>query len=274
MFDEQSLFKGKEKEMFDLVRRHMPAVEHAINGNGEALLKHALNSIGDHVSQLPISDMLKVALPTALQRVIDLEQTEIHQLFEKTIEQINAIRGGLEHEAHQLITDILQSSDKWDTFQKFKGRLDTDIRQILSVAIERERMFESNYAHLFKNDQGTDVCHQAIADYYQAFSACNVTLATARTQRAQFQRIVERSQNAGGPLLKQAMNDFVNEISKHEKGTKSQQAMNLIKEHLEESVIRPFVENECEREMDSNDKKVADSFAKAISYVQKQKHRP
>ncbi|CAF1204695.1 unnamed protein product [Didymodactylos carnosus] len=263
MFTEQSLFNGKEKEMFQLVRRRMPMVQDVINRNGQTVLSDALSTLGEHVSNLPLTDLLDIALPTAVQRVADRENKDIHDLFKTTIDQLQSSSTGFDEQTVRLINQILKSSDKWATFETIKTQLDINVRQLLSLVIERERQFKNDCDRLTNNSQ-------AIDDYRRAF---NVTFGTAQTRRADLKRKIERNVNSDCSLLKRAMIDFVDEVSNQRSGTRSPDVMKLLKEHFNESVVRPIAEKACERQMDENDTKLVDNFTKAITYVQKQQQQ-
>ncbi|CAF3196922.1 unnamed protein product, partial [Rotaria sp. Silwood2] len=86
MFNENSLFSGKEKEIFQLVHRQMPMVENMFNGDGKAVLSNALNTLNRQVGSLPVGELLEVALPSALQRVADREQEAIHNLYKSVLD--------------------------------------------------------------------------------------------------------------------------------------------------------------------------------------------
>ncbi|CAF4569686.1 unnamed protein product [Rotaria sp. Silwood2] len=120
MFNENSLFSGKEKEIFQLVHRQMPMVENMFNGDGKAVLSNALNTLNRQVGSLPVGKLLEVALPSALQRVADREQETIHNLYKSVLDQLNSINGGLNEQKIQVIQQILQSSNRWNTFERKK----------------------------------------------------------------------------------------------------------------------------------------------------------
>ncbi|CAF4342373.1 unnamed protein product, partial [Rotaria sordida] len=134
---------------------------------------------------------------------IKLEQTEIRDLFTTTIKQFNST-GGFDNRTHKLITNILQSSDKFAIFEKTKHQLNANVRQLLGPVIGRENQFKNDIDHLTNN-------HQAIEDYRRIFDALNITFGMASIQRADLQRIIEQQSNSGGRLLKRAMNNFISE---------------------------------------------------------------
>ncbi|CAF1367499.1 unnamed protein product [Rotaria sordida] len=262
LFNEKSLFNGKEKEMFDLFHHHTPSSQHVISNNDQDILSHALTTMDKHVNKLPLTDMFGIVLQNALEHVIKLEQTEIRDLFTTTIKQFNST-GGFDNRTHKLITNILQSSDKFSIFEKTKHQLNANVRQLLGPVIERENQFKNDIDRLTNN-------HQAIEDYRRIFDALNITFGTASTQRADLQSIIEQQSNSGGRLLKRAMNNFISEVSKQEYGIKSTKAMKLLQEYLNQNIIQPHLENKCERQMDENDIKLVDKFTEAFIYVQKQ----
>ncbi|CAF4200050.1 unnamed protein product, partial [Rotaria sordida] len=101
--------------------------------------------------------MFGIVLRNALERVIKLEQTEIRDLFTTTIKQLNST-GGFDNRTHKLITNFLQSSDKFAIFEKAKHQLNANVRQLLGPVIERENQFKNDIDRLTNN-------HQAIEDY-------------------------------------------------------------------------------------------------------------
>ncbi|CAF5175245.1 unnamed protein product, partial [Rotaria sp. Silwood1] len=141
--------------------------------------------------------------------------------------------------------------------------LNANVCQLLGPVIERENQFKNDIDRLTNN-------HQAIEDYRQAFNTVNATFCTASTQRSRLQTIIEQQSNSGGRLLKRAMNDFISAVSKQEHGITNTKAMKLLKEYLDQNVIRPHLENECEQQMDEMNTKLADNFAESFIYVQKQ----
>ncbi|CAF4211332.1 unnamed protein product [Rotaria sp. Silwood2] len=120
MFNENSLFSGKEKEIFQLVHRQMSMVENMFNGDGKAVLSNALNTLNRQVGSLPVGELLEVALPSALQRVADREQEAIHNLYKSVLDQLKSINGGFNEQKIQVIQQILQSSNRWNTFERKK----------------------------------------------------------------------------------------------------------------------------------------------------------
>ncbi|CAF4581916.1 unnamed protein product [Rotaria sp. Silwood1] len=263
LFNEKSLFNGKEKEMFDLLHQHIPVVQHSATGNNQDILLHALNIMNKNINKLPLTDIFGIVLQNALERVIKLEQIEIRDCFTTTIKQLNST-GGFDNQTYKLITNILQSSsDKFSIFEKTRHQLNANVCQLLGPVIERENQFKTDIDRLTNN-------HQAIEDYRQAFNTVNATFCTASTQRSRLQTIIEQQSNSGGRLLKRAMHDFISAVSKQEHEIANTKAMKLLKEYLDQNVIRPHLENECEQQMDEMNTKLADNFAESFIYVQKQ----
>ncbi|CAF4142001.1 unnamed protein product [Rotaria sp. Silwood2] len=265
LFNEKSLFSDKEQEMFDLFHYQVPAGQHIISDNDQNIFSHALNTMNEHVNKLPLTDILGVVLQNAFERVVKHEQTEIRDLFTTTIKQLNS-NGGFDNQTHKLITNILQSSDKFSIFENTKHQLNADVCRLLGSVIERENQFK-NEINCLKNN------HQVIEDYRRAFDVLNVTFGTASAQQANLQKIIEQQSNSGGRLLNRAMKYFISEVTKQEHGITSTKAMKLLEEYLVQNVIRPRLENECERQMDENDIKLADNFTEAFIYVQKQQEK-
>ncbi|CAF2741894.1 unnamed protein product [Rotaria sp. Silwood2] len=263
MFTEQSLFSGKEKEMFQIIRRRIPMIQDVVNGDGKAVLSNALQTFGQQINNLPLTDFFDIALPTAIQRVANREQEAIRDVFKSTVDQLKSISGDFNEQTCQVINQILQSSDKWDTFEKTKNQLDNNVRRLLGPAIEREKEFMNAYNSLTSNPQ-------AIHSYRQALS---MKFGMTRGRGVDLQKLIERNADSGGFLLKRAVSEFFNEVSCQESGTKSPEVMKLLKEHFNESFIRPIAEKTCERQMDQNDTELVNNFTNAITYVQKQRQQ-
>ncbi|CAF2763925.1 unnamed protein product [Rotaria sp. Silwood2] len=263
MFNANSLFSGKEKEIFQLVHRQMPMVENMFNGDGKAVLSNALNTLNRQVGSLPVGKLLEVALPSALQRVADREQETIHNLYKSVLDQLNSINGGLNEQKIQVIQQILQSSNRWNTFERKKHQLDDNICRILCPAVEREKRFQ-------------EACESLTTGYLTLQHCCQaLQMKFEDTQRraSDLKSAVERSCRDGNFLLKQAMGESVDEISHIKNQTKSPEIVKLLKEHFNRTVIGPFSEQMGEREMDLNDAALVNQFTNALTYLQNQQGR-
>ena len=263
VFNEKSLFNGKEKEIFQLVRRQLPLVEDMFNDDGKAIVSNAVHSLNTQVGNLPIRDLLNVALPMAVERVANREGEAIHELYVSTINQLKSMNSSFSEQTVQVIQQILESSEKWHTFEKKKHQLNDDICRILRPAIEREKRFREVCNSLATSEVTLQECRQAL----------NTTFKATQRQATHVKEAIERSYTHGNFLLKQAIYEFIDEISHLKDQTRSPEMVNLLKEHLEETVIRPFTENMYEREMDLNDAALVDKFANAFTFLQNQQRR-
>ncbi|CAF4796908.1 unnamed protein product [Rotaria sp. Silwood2] len=238
-------------------------IQDVVNGDGKAVLSNALQTFGQQINNLPLTDFLDIALPAAIQRVANREQEAVRDVFKSTVDQLKSISGDFNEQTCQVINQILQSSDKWNTFERTKNQLDNNVRLLLGPAIEREKEFRNAYNNLTSNPQ-------AIRNYRQVLSR---TFGTTRGRGADLKKLIESNANSGGFLLKRAVSEFVNEVSSQESGTKSPEVMKLLKEHLNEIFIRPIAEKACERQMDQIDTELVNNFTNAITYVQKQRQQ-
>ncbi|CAF3180932.1 unnamed protein product [Rotaria sp. Silwood2] len=248
MLDNDSLFEGKTKEMFQIVQRHTPLIKHVYDGNGKAIVSYALHNMDEILPKIPIIDILYLALPN-------------------TLNSLNSTRGEYTSETFEIVQKILNSSDKWTIFEQNKHKLNTKICQLLHPAIELERKFLDEYKQITNNPQ-------MITSYGQIFNSLNVTFGTIPNQRNNLQREIQRKQRTDNHLLEQTMLTFVDQLSKTPNDTrKSSKTTKALKEYLNESIIRPSIENACEQEMDKNNEKIMDKFTKASIYIQEQQKK-
>ncbi|CAF1233777.1 unnamed protein product [Rotaria sp. Silwood1] len=263
MFNENSLFSDKEKEIFQLVRRQMPVVENMFNGDGKAVLSNALNTLNRQDNSLRVGELLEVGLPSALQRVADREQEAIHNLYKSALDQLKSINGGFNEQKIQVIQQIPQSSDKWNTFERKKHQLDDNICRILCPMVEREKRFREACESLATGDLTLQHCCQALKMKFE----------DTQKRASDLKSAVERSCRDGNFLLKQAMGELADEISCPKNQTKSPEMVMLLKEHFKQTVIGPFAEQMGEREMDLKDTALVDQFTNALTYLQNQQGR-
>ncbi|CAF4527299.1 unnamed protein product [Rotaria sp. Silwood2] len=177
-------------------------IQDVVNGDGKAVLSNALQTFGQQINNLPLTDFFDIALPTAIQRVANREQEAIRDVFKSTVDQLKSISGDFNEQTCQVINQILQSSDKWDTFEKTKNQLDNNVRRLLGPAIEREKEFMNAYNSLTSNPQ-------AIHSYRQALS---MKFGMTRGRGVDLQKLIERNADSGGFLLKRAVSEFFNEV--------------------------------------------------------------
>lgn len=158
-------------------------------------------TVGEHISNLPIQEVLSIVLQMTVRRVFEAEQNYIQNLFNNVIEQLSSPSVGLNQQMWDVINSILKSSDKWTYFEKIKHGLNNNIQQILGPSIERERQFISNVEKIKNSAQAMDGFRQALGDL-------QITFATVTKRRADVQRMIINLETVGGSLLKQAIEDF------------------------------------------------------------------
>ncbi|CAF3721548.1 unnamed protein product [Rotaria sp. Silwood1] len=266
VLDNDSLFGGKTKEMFRIVQRHTPLIKHVYDGNSKAIVSYALNNMDEILSKIPITDILGLALPNTLNNVFQKESTEINNLFQSAIKQLNSTKEEYTSQTFDIVQKILNSSDKWTIFEQNKHKLNTKICQLLRPAIEFEQKFINEYKQITNSPR-------IITDYCHIFNSRNVTFGTIQNQRNNLQREIQRKRT-DNHLLEQTMLTFVDQLSKTPNDArKSSKTTYALKEYLKESIIRPCVENACEREMDKNDEQMMNKFTKASIYIQEQQQK-
>ncbi|CAF1048452.1 unnamed protein product [Rotaria sp. Silwood1] len=261
--DNDSLFGGKTKEIFQIVQRHTPLIKHVYDGNSKAIVSYALNTMDDILPNIPIIDTLGLALPYTLHSVVKKEVLEINNLFLSTIKKLNSTNGEHTSQTLDIVQKILYASDKWTVFEQNKDKLNTEICQLLRPAIERELKLLDEYEQVMNNPQVFGRC-------CEIFRSSNVTFGTIQNQHNNLQGEIRRKQT-DNHLLQQSIITFIDELSKTTKNIrKSSKTTNAFKEYLNDSIIRPSIENACEQEMDKNDEKIMDKFTKALIYIQEQ----
>jgi hypothetical protein len=141
--------------------------------------------------------------------------------------------------------------------------LNADVYRILYPTVEYEKRFEDACQSLARSEA-------ALQEYEFVL---NTTFEDIQRQADHFKRLIDQRCNNGNYLLKQAILEFINEITDLRNQTKSTKMMELLKKHVNETVIEPFIEKICERKMDLNDDKLIEKFTKAITHIQQQQHR-
>ena len=265
LFHENSLFNGKEKELFNLLRHQMRDIRDMID-ESKTGLEDILKTIDDHISKLPIDKVLPIVLNDAVQRAFDSEKKNLQDLCDRTINQISStIPEGLTQQTCDIINEILKSTDKWAKFQASKHQLDARIQQLLGLFVEREREFHHDVDKINNNQQ-------IVKDLCKALSDLRITFASIEKRRVDLQNIIDRFKDHGGSILKRAIENFVDEITQKPTGTRNSMIIGLLKDYVEEIVINPKTQRDCERKMDKNDTKLGKQFAKAITHIRKQHH--
>ncbi|CAF5067716.1 unnamed protein product, partial [Rotaria sp. Silwood1] len=233
------------------------------DGNSKAIVSYALNTMDDILPNIPIIDTLGLALPYTLHSVVKKEVLEINNLFLSTIKKLNSTNGEHTSQTLDIVQKILYASDKWTVFEQNKDKLNTEICQLLRPAIERELKLLDEYEQVMNNPQVFGRC-------CEIFRSSNVTFGTIQNQHNNLQGEIRRKQT-DNHLLQQSIITFIDELSKTTKNIrKSSKTTNAFKEYLNDSIIRPSIENACEQEMDKNDEKIMDKFTKALIYIQEQ----
>ena len=217
---------------------------------------------------MPLGDIFGVSLKSTFSRAVEKEETQIETMFKDAIGQLNSLGKGIEGRTCKLIENILGSSDKLDAFENVKHQLGSNICRILRPALEREHQYRLHV------DDIENKKVQPIADFIRDLNNLGETLGSATTKTRALQRLVEKYQSTSNPLLTEVINNFVNGVTQPTKESRSVEAMKLIQEHFHKSIIPAISDNECEREMDLNDKKLSDSFMKAIRHIERQRRTP
>ena len=76
---------------------------------------------------------------------------------------------------------------------------------------------------------------------------------------------------AGGTLVRKAILGFVDNLCQNtDTRGKSAEVTNALKDYLQENIVKPSVENACEREMDVHDQDLIQRFATATRYIQEE----
>ncbi|CAF3584208.1 unnamed protein product [Rotaria sordida] len=182
-FNDKSLLNGKEKEIFQLVRRQSPVVEGVLNGDGKTVLLKAVRTLNKEISNLKLDALLDVALPIALERVFNREQEAVNNLYKSTLDQLKSINSGFSEQKLQVLQQILKSSDKWNTFERKKHQLDGNICVILRPAIEREKKFKEACESLSASETTLEKCLKAL----------NITFEATQRQGSDLHEAVEQS---------------------------------------------------------------------------------
>ncbi|CAF4011267.1 unnamed protein product [Rotaria sordida] len=182
-FNDKSLLNGKEKEIFQLVRRQSPVVEGVLNGDGKTVLLKAVRTLNKEISNLKLDALLDVALPIALERVFNREQEAVNNLYKSTLDQLKSINSGFSEQKLQVLQQILKSSDKWNTFERKKHQLDGNICMILRPAIEREKKFKEACESLSASETTLEKCRKAL----------NITFEATQRQGSDLHEAVEQS---------------------------------------------------------------------------------
>ena len=145
----------------------------------------------------------------------------------------------------KLVRQILESPDKWPIFEQNKDRLSSKVCQILRPAIELDRKLTGERETLMGN-------LQQLTKYIDIFKNHNVTFGSIQNQRNQIRR---------------AILEFVDELSQNgDTERKSTEVINALKDHLQETIVKPSVENACEREMNAKDQDLIAGF-NTISHI-------
>ena len=150
-------------------------------------------------------DKLPTDLPITCQQDVDCKQMEINYTFVSSVEQLDSMSKGFVEPEHHFLIDILRSSDKLSTFEEIKYQLDSNVRRIFSSVLKCEYQFQFYYDDLMNSDQ-------VPLNFCQEFSVILITLGTPTTQRRNLERIIDKRQYSGNPLMAQVMNDFVVEL--------------------------------------------------------------
>ncbi|CAF4866157.1 unnamed protein product, partial [Rotaria sp. Silwood1] len=267
MLDNDSLFGGKTKQIFRIVQRHTPPIKYVYDGNNEAMVSYALSRMDDILPNIPLVDTFSLALPFTVNSIVKKEVFDINKLFLSTIRQLNSKNGEYKLEILDIVQKVLFSSDKWTTFEQYKDKLNTEICQLIRPAIEREQKLLDEHQQIMNNPQ-------IIGRYCQIFKFSNVTFGTVQSQLNNLRKEIRREQT-DNRLLAQTMIAFVDELSETSSNIRisSNTITNAFKEYLNNSIIRPCIENACEQEMDTNDEQLADKFTKAFIYIQEQQQK-
>jgi len=257
MCSEQSLFKDKEKEIFEMICRGMSRAQNVIDGDERTVLSKAFETWNKQVSSLPLNDLLAIALPNALQRVVERENKSIQEFFNSTIDQLQSMNSTLNNETREVINQILQSDNKWAIFERTKYQLNDHTRGLLSPVIEREKQFQ-NGINYFKNH--SDAIESCIQHFRMKFD-------DSRNQASRLRNTIEQYIESENIILKQAMIEIIDEITTQTNQIRNPKLITLLKGYFNENIISPFVEMTCEHQMDQCDTDLVNHLTAGITYV-------
>jgi hypothetical protein len=257
MCSEQSLFKDKEKEIFEMICRGMSRAQNLIDGDERTVLLKAFETWNKQVSSLPLNNLLVIALPNALRRVVERENKSIQEFFNSTIDQLQSMNSNLNNQTREVINEILQSDNKWVIFETTKYQLNDHIRGLLSPVIEHEKQFQ-NGVNYFKNH--SDTIESCCQHFRMKFD-------DSRNQASRLRNTVEQSIESSNIILKQAMIEIIDEITTPTNQTRNPKLITLLKGYFNENIILPFVEMACEHQMDQCDTDLVNHFTAGITYV-------
>jgi hypothetical protein len=137
-----------------MICRGMSRAQNLIDGDERTVLLKAFETWNKQVSSLPLNNLLVIALPNALRRVVERENKSIQEFFNSTIDQLQSMNSNLNNQTREVINEILQSDNKWVIFETTKYQLNDHIRGLLSPVIEHEKQFQ-NGVNYFKNHSDT-----------------------------------------------------------------------------------------------------------------------